>query len=186
MRHERFARRIDKLLQRVRGKGEQRTGEQAYRPFRVWARERLRRLVEQFFAAVPSNGSEVSALHQLRIRGKQLRYGMELVVAAFPEEFRTELYAVTEAMQDRLGAINDLATAVARLAQEAFESSKNLSWRRLLANEQQRLAQSCQEFWAWCTPHLMQGLRDGFEVVLRPDACVSPDKESAALSERHG
>jgi CHAD domain-containing protein len=141
-----LARRIDKLLRRVRVEGEHRAGAPAGQAFRSWTREQLRTMVDQFFAAIPGDAWEVATLHQLRIRGKSLRYGMELVAAAFPETFRTELYAVVEAMQDRLGTIDDLATAVARLEQKARNSSDELSWRRLLANKQWRLAQSRREY----------------------------------------
>jgi CHAD domain-containing protein len=169
LRHEhRCARQVDKLLQRVRSRGSERAGAASPR-FGDWARERLRPVVEQFFGAVPCDRADEAALHQFRIRGKELRYTMELLAGAFPEPFRTKLYPAVEAMQDRLGEINDLATAKARLQQKieaASHSSDSASWRPLLRNEQAQLDQARQQFWAWWTPQRLQELRDGFEAVL--------------------
>jgi CHAD domain-containing protein len=153
-RGHRFARRIDKLLQRVRSRGEETAGAESTR-FGDWARERLRPLVEQFFGAIPSDPTDEAALHRLRVRGKELRYAMELLAGAFPDEFRTGLYPTIEAIQDRLGDINDLATAKARLQQKleaVTGAAEAASWRRLLASEEAQLGQARQAFWDWCTP----------------------------------
>ena len=50
-------------------------------------------------------------LHAFRIEGKQLRYAMEIFAGAFPPAFRGELYPLVEQLQERLGKINDHATA---------------------------------------------------------------------------
>jgi CHAD domain-containing protein len=71
-RGHRFARRIDKLLERVRSRTKEKAGAASAR-FKDWAQERLRPLVEQFFAAVPSDRTDEAALHRLRVRGKELR-----------------------------------------------------------------------------------------------------------------
>src|SRR5262249_32604120 len=106
----RFARRIDKLLDRVRVRTEEdRSG--AATPFARWAHRQLRAVVEPFLRAIPADHTDAAALHQFRIRGKELRYAMELLAGAFPESLRTELYPAVEAIQDRLGEVNDLATA---------------------------------------------------------------------------
>jgi CHAD domain-containing protein len=176
---DRFARRIGKLLQRVRSRGEEKVGGAAAR-FGEWAREHLRRAAERFFGAVPADPADEAALHQLRIRGKELRYQMELLAGAFPDSCRTHLYPTVEAMQDRLGEVNDLATATARLRQKieaAGDRKKAASWRGLLRNEQAELDQARQKFWAWCTPQVLQDLRDGFEALLRePTHPGSPRK----------
>jgi CHAD domain-containing protein len=167
-RKDRFARRIEKLLQRVRSRGEEKSGA-ALPCFEDWARERLRPLVEKFFGAVPTDRADETALHRFRIRGKELRYALELLAGAFPEEFRTRLYSTIEAMQDRLGDINDLAAAKTRLQQKleaASDAAEAAFWRRLLASEQAQFDQARQTFWHWCTAQMLQELRDGFEALL--------------------
>jgi CHAD domain-containing protein len=164
----RFVRRVDKLLRRVRSRGREKAGAASPR-FGAWARERLRPLVKRFFGAVPSDRADEAALHQFRIRGKQLRYSMELFAGGFPEPFQTKLYPAVEGMQDRLGEINDLATAKARLQHKinaASNSSDAASWRRLLPKERAQLDQARQQFWEWCTRQKLRELRDGFEATL--------------------
>jgi CHAD domain-containing protein len=167
-RGDRFARRIDKLLQRVRSRGEDESGAAATR-FRDWARKHVRRAARRFFDAIPADKAHAAALHQLRIRGKELRYLIELLSGAFPCPLRTRLYPTIEAMQDRLGEINDLATATARLRHKieaARDAAEAASWRRLLSNEQEQFDLARQKFWGWCGPELVQDLRDGFEELL--------------------
>jgi CHAD domain-containing protein len=167
-RDRRFARRVDKLVQRVRERGDAKAGGPVP-PFGDWAREHLRPVVERFFRAVPADRADEAALHQFRIRGKELRYALELLAGAFPERVRTELYPAVEAMQDRLGEINDLATAKARLRQKveaATDRSEAAPWRRLLTNEQTQFHGACQAFWEWCTPQMLQDLHAGFEAIL--------------------
>lgn len=176
-REDRFPRRIDKFLERVRSRSEEKSLSEVDR-FGVWAPTRLRPLVERFLASVPVAQADEAALHQFRIRGKQLRYAVEILAGAFAEEFRTRLYPAVEALQDRLGAINDLATAKARLLQkiEAEDDAKAAAgWRRLLADEQRRLDQARREFWDWFTPRMLRELRDGFEVMLgKPTGQANP------------
>lgn len=160
-----FARRIDKLLQKVRSSGEEKTGAASSR-FGNQAQERLGPVVEQFCRAVPSDMTDEAALHQFRIRGKKLRYTMELLAGAFPDEFRTMLYAIIEVMQARLGEINDLATTKTRLQQKleaAGSTAEAVSWRRLLASGQRQFDQARQAFQDWCTPQRLQELCHGFE-----------------------
>jgi CHAD domain-containing protein len=166
-RDHRFERRIDKLLQKVLDRIQDKVGA-APKRFVLWAQEHLSPLVEQFFAAIPSDRTDEAALHRLRICGKQLRYDMELLAGAFPAEFRTELYATIEAMLDRLGEINDLVTAKIWLQKLKAASRKEdaASWRRLLATEEAQLSQVLESFWEWFNPQTRQQLREGFEAML--------------------
>ena len=173
-RGERFARRIDTLLARVgsRAAGSDAAGEAC---FRDWAREQLRPVVDRFFDAVPSDRNDEAALHQFRIREKELRYSVELLAGAFSSAVQTELYPMVEMIQDRLGRINDRATAKDRLQQKidaTDDSADSAPWRRLLESEQRQFDQDCREFWEWCTPQLLQELRIGFQAVLADTAPV--------------
>ena len=71
-----------------------------------------------FFAAVPRDATDLAALHMFRIRGKELRYAMEVLAGAFSDEFRTRLYPIVESIQERLGEVNDLVTAKAKIESE--------------------------------------------------------------------
>ncbi len=89
--------------------------------FGPWARKQLRKSVKAFFAAEPRQLNDLEALHTFRIRGKELRYAMELLVTAFPASFHTRLYPLIERLQDRLGPStttpsrsNDFATGARR------------------------------------------------------------------------
>src|SRR5262249_26825750 len=127
------------------------------------ARERLAPFVEAFFDAAPRNNE---GLHQFRIRGKKLRYVMEALQAAFPEEFRTRLYAAIQNLQDKLCEINDLAMDRTRLEEKIRKtrnSAKAEMWRRLLAEEDAQAEKARQSFWQWCTPEVLQDLKQRFD-----------------------
>lgn len=164
-RDERALRRLEKLLKNVRERSEKSSSAMC---FGDWARQRLRPIVEKFFRAVPVDKTDVVAMHQFRIRGKKLRYAMELLPGAFPEEFRMGLYPIIEAMQDRLGEINDLAMAKVRLHRklELMSEEDAAAWSVVMDREQSRFLETTQRFWAWCTPEKLQELRDNFEQLL--------------------
>ena len=185
-RDDRFAQRIDALLDRVSAGGEEQSG-QALACFADWARERLPVAVGQFFSAVPPDPTDEAALHQFRIRGKELRYAMELLAGAFPEQFRTTLYPTIEALQDRLGEINDLATAKTRLQKKiarADGAADVAAWRRLLTHERAQLDQARRRFWEWCTPTMLHELRQDFATVLGDSHAFSSSEESGPAIER--
>jgi CHAD domain-containing protein len=154
LRHRhRFERHTEKLLRHVRpGHGEER--------FEDWARRNLRPLVEQFFAALPEENASAAAWHRFRIRGKKLRYAMELLAGAFPPGFRDELYPVVSEVQDRLGALNDLETAQAHLRDEAAELTE------LAAEQRAQIGRLREEFRDWFSPQRQVELRAGFEEYL--------------------
>jgi hypothetical protein len=151
----------------VASRGEEQ-GRQAPR-FGGWARERLRGATLEFFAAAPADPNDAAALHQFRICGKQFRYVIELLAAAFPDQLRTQLYPVIEKLQDQLGDINDLVTAQAKLQEKIARARKPAElndWRRLLAAEQVQFEQARQLFWASHTPEMLKELQGGFEALL--------------------
>lgn len=66
------------------------------------------------FAQIASlNNPSSHDLHQLRIAGKRLRYSLEIFHGIFPDDLREEIYPQFEELQERLGTINDHATAQA-------------------------------------------------------------------------
>jgi CHAD domain-containing protein len=72
-------------------------------------------------------------LHQLRIAGKRLRYGIEIIAGCFAPALRDRIYPAVEEMQDILGLANDSQVARERL-QELFldvQSRATQDWKRL-------------------------------------------------------
>jgi CHAD domain-containing protein len=173
LKHEnRLERRIRKLLQRVRRRAKA-DGRPVAPRFGDWARACLRPIVERFFEAVPAEGSDALALHQFRIRGKELRYALELLAGAFPGEVYDQVYAMVETLQDKTGAINDLVTAQARLRRRmhaAGDSIEASHLRQLLASEGAHLDEARQHFRDWWTPQVRERLQAGLDEVLRRSA----------------
>jgi CHAD domain-containing protein len=64
-------------------------------------------LVHEFDGALASPTDDVAALHEVRIRGKQLRYAMEICSPCFAPAFREVLYPAVEDAQEILGDFND-------------------------------------------------------------------------------
>jgi CHAD domain-containing protein len=108
----RLAKRAGKLLTRV-GTGPR--AEIGAVCFGNWAKCRLQAETGEFFQAAAADLSNVDHLHQVRIAGKQLRYTIELLAAGVPDAIRSTVYPMIKDLQDRLGAINDHATAHQRL-----------------------------------------------------------------------
>jgi CHAD domain-containing protein len=124
-------------------------------PFGQWAKRRLAKSVKAFFAAEPPELNNLDALHQFRIRGKELRYSMELLVAAFPSSFQTRLYPLIERMQDRLGEINDHAVALKRFrtwGSETADGALRKYLQQLMRRERKRLRRCVLRFAYWWTP----------------------------------
>jgi CHAD domain-containing protein len=175
--HGRFARRAAQLVERARPRRGRKD-----RPFGAWARAHLRPVVDAFFAAAPAtcaacaqvaqaarDGTDLAALHRFRIAGKKLRYAMELLAGAFPATFREQLYSAVEAIQDRLGEINDLATARLRLHERLAQTEDKQEAGRvkdLLVENEDRLSEARQAFRDWFTPSRCEELRAGFEAIL--------------------
>jgi CHAD domain-containing protein len=133
------------------------------------ARARLTPAVAEFFDAAPTRGADDPALHRFRIRGKRLRYAIELFAGAFPPALRDELYPQVAALQERLGRVNDLATAQARLGKWLADTGDPATvshLRRRLTAVGEELVRARAEFWGWWTPELRDGLRGRFGQVL--------------------
>jgi CHAD domain-containing protein len=164
---DRFAQQIRELLRRVRPRGKKK-GRLKESRFGDWARASLRAMVQKFFKAAPTDGTDLATLHKFRIRGKRLRYGMELLAGAFPRDFREKLYPIVETLQDKLGEINDRATAQVQLRQRiksATDKTEATHLRKRLADERARLEQLRRAFLAWCTPQFLKECRAGFEAL---------------------
>ena len=69
---------------------------------------------------------DLNALHDYRIRAKQLRYTLEWAKSDLPKKPTTEILKELKRIQNRLGAINDHATAIAILSQKKKGLKKQL------------------------------------------------------------
>ena len=129
----------------------------------------LRPLADAFFAALPGDDADDAALHRFRIRGKELRDGLELLAGAFPPAFRDELYPLVATLQEKLGQVNDLATAQRRLGEWLAATGdpaavSHLRRRQAVVGEE--LVRARADFRQWWTPELRAGLRTRFEELL--------------------
>jgi CHAD domain-containing protein len=107
-----LARRTAKLLSRT---GTGRRAEAGTVRFGDWAVCRMQAEAEDFFLFAAADLSDIRTLHQLRIAGKNVRYTIELLGCGLPAALREHVYPMIKDLQDRLGAINDHATAQQRL-----------------------------------------------------------------------
>ncbi len=138
------------------------------RRFADWAPSQLRKTAQRFFAAVPDDLRDVAALHRLRVRGKELRYAIELLAPAFPERLRQETYPLVEAVQERLGRIHDCTVAAQCCEDWALSATDPLQAEQLrnLAGEQRhRLEELLTEFGQWWSSEGGPSLQREFETL---------------------
>jgi CHAD domain-containing protein len=158
-----FAERAAKLVRKVR----LRAGGGSVQ-FAEWAQLRIQTELGDFFQAASGNLEDVDALHKFRIAGKQLRYAGELLAPAFPKSFRSETYPLIQNLQDRLGQINDHASAQVRLQRwidSAEGGGESDCLHEMLAQEQRLLAQTRNEFFAWWNGKREKELRKALKVL---------------------
>lgn len=130
-------------------------------PLGPWARSRLDQAINRFYEASPKKSDNLKALHRFRVRGKELRYAMELLSTVFPPDFRTSLYPRVTQLQDKLGELNDHATAGQHFARWSDETdSRRLEkyLRKLISRESEELDKSIARFRKWWTPEYAENL----------------------------
>jgi hypothetical protein len=100
---------------------------------------------------------------------------MELLAGAFPAPFRDELYPVVGTLQEKLGLVNDLAVAQARLDKRIArtgDAAELSELRRRAAAAGEELARAREDFGGWWTPGARDALRARFEEVLGSSGSV--------------
>jgi CHAD domain-containing protein len=181
-----FKNQIRKLVRSVRWRPDR--PEPNYVDF---ARAALRSSVTDFFATAATDLSTSEALHALRIAGKRLRYGMELYAGAFDQPFRTEVYPVFKDVQDRLGEINDHATA-ARLfgawLKAVCDTALVTELDGLIERESTQVQDKKAQFCQWWTPARAAELRQSFDRFIAPqgtngEAMCSTTGEAAETAD---
>lgn len=138
-------------------------------PFAPWAKERLWKTYESFLAAEPPRGPNIETLHRFRIEGKRLRYAMEATAPALNASFLNEAYPLVEALQDKLGVINDHRVAREDLSRmmRGAKRKKRETLEQWIATEEQALVDAVQDFRLWWGPDLQQRLHCLFESALK-------------------
>ena len=116
-----------------------------------FARASLRQSVEAAFGLTRQGFADDQALHQFRIAIKALRYEMELLAGAFPQDFRREAYRQVAELQQYLGEVNDHYTTAAAYARWQASASSTLAraLEQELEHEQKALAAARARFDLW-------------------------------------
>ena len=101
--------------------------------------------------------------------GKNLRYAMELLSAAFGSQLRNKAYPPLETLQDQLGRVNDHVSPLIRIGhwiEENDDEERAKYLVEMLKSEQDQLKESCRSFAAWWSAERRDRLREVFEEVL--------------------
>ncbi len=179
-RKNRFRRKMYGLLTGVRPHGKRQKTQDV--SFHNWAETQLAQAADNFFAALPNQNSDLSALHQFRIRGKQLRYTLELLASAFGPELREEQYPVVQKLQEQLGQINDCVSADARLRRWRRKADSPVDQElldKLIDRQRAQLDDAIAEYRSWWTLERTERLRQGLAALI----CVGEPAFRAAAEE---
>ncbi len=166
-----FRRRLSGLVRRVR----LRTRDEPFKEptYAAAAQSALEPRVRRFFLASETDLGDYTLLHAFRIEAKHLRYAMEVFAGAFDSSIRTELYPLVADLQERLGTINDHATAQQRfnhwLEEAHQEDELRPALESLLAEERSALKAAHGEFLDWWKPDRRDDLRKRFTSALDMD-----------------
>lgn len=113
----------------------------------------------------------IAQLHQLRIAGKRLRYSIELFYGAFASEMRTDVYPLVEKLQDRLGRLNDHATAQAMFQlwlADLPPGERAAYLARLIVAEYDAASEIRHDFLEWWTTEQVATLESRLSALLHP------------------
>lgn len=139
--------------------------------FETFARMTFQPIIDRFFAAGQGDLRDIDALHQMRIEGKTVRYAMELLSPAFEEPFREQIYPIFAKVQDKLGSINDHASAISfyrDLLDSAGLDQSRAIIEQMLDLEVTELQSSRLAFLKWWTPARIARMQSQFDAVLQP------------------
>jgi CHAD domain-containing protein len=172
---KRFPRRAERFVKRVRLRAD--AAQPCDERLGCLARAALGRLVVPYLQAAAAEMSDAEALHAFRIQSKQVRYAMEIFGGAFDADFRQQLYPIVEALQDRLGAINDHVTAQQYLADWRAETCSCALQGAIdvgIEEERRWFEASRGEFLAWWTSDRRDELRRHFARYVELDTSGTP------------
>ena len=169
-----FRRQIDELVNAIRPRGK-RSNQLTKQPLGDWAKHELANSAARFVKATPEKPYYLDALHRFRIRGKALRYAIELVSVVLDSQIREFVYPVIQELQERLGTINDCAVSYARLSdwvETAGDKARERFFAKFLKRERRRCDAAIKSFAHWWTPELSHWITDSLmdprETTIKP------------------
>lgn len=139
--------------------------------FVQFGRSALQAASQDVFRLTGVSQPTIAQLHQLRIAGKRLRYSIELFHGAFAPEMRTDVYPMVEKLQDRLGKLNDHATAQAmfqRWLADLPPGERAAHLARLIVEEFDAAQAIRREFLEWWTTQQVAALESHLSALLHP------------------
>jgi CHAD domain-containing protein len=175
---DRFIRKTAKLLAGVKWQQK----DQSPARFRDWATQQLDAAAASFFSAMPTDASDKAALHQFRIRGKELRYTTELLMSAFGPELRNCQYPIVEELQERLGRVQDHVTAIGHLCEWADDkryAEHEAVLRELAEEERERLIDEIRDYQLWWSDERAEELRIGLSRANAREEVVTETSQAA-------
>jgi CHAD domain-containing protein len=171
-----FSRRTEKLLDRVRWRGD---GEEP--TFAALASQRLSTAANEFFSAAHERPKHADKLHELRIAGKRFRYAIELFAAVAPP-LRDDVYPIIEEVQERLGKANDHSVAAKRISEwrdlHAANGDVPEGIARAIKRERRKATKSSNEFHAWWTPDRTSDVERRFREAMQSAVKNAENTES--------
>lgn len=167
-----------------------RSGSASENSFRQAAAEGLRGFVHPLLATREEELTTVDRLHDLRLAGKHLRYGMEFFSTALDPLLVENAGAILVKLQDRLGTINDLHEIIRLIDARAAshpdaEPEAMCELRRRFTD---RLAISIEEFHIWWSKLGHQELEEVFDALIERSSRFNPDQphDEARVPNRAG
>ena len=166
---ERLRQIIDELGDSINGAGKSMT-------LRELAVSMLTTLQHEFEQGARGDLHAYEALHQVRIKGKHLRYAMEIFESCFDAGLRLRVYPSIADMQEILGTANDSHVAGVMLDQlrQRMERIQPAAWKRyrtaieqLQAYHRRRMPQQRQLFEEWWEKWQSSGLSAALSKWLR-------------------
>jgi CHAD domain-containing protein len=112
--------------------------------------------IDAFRAAAAADLTDTAALHRFRLRGKRLRYTLELLAADETGGLAMPLIGLLRDLQEQLGHINDHATArdiLASVAGTTVDSGACDQAGQLAERETRALEEEKRVFMTWWTEH---------------------------------
>lgn len=157
---ERIERLATKILCGVRPRRAE--AEHLLEPLDKFVRRRLRFVQREFFNGVEIATRNSTRLHAFRLRAKKLRDWLELLSPGLPAGTCHEAIKTTKKLSQRLGEINDHATAEILLCgwrQGLGERSAARALKRICKSERESLQQSLDSFSRWWSKRRLKRLR---------------------------
>lgn len=134
--------------------------------FGSYASRHLKPMVTDFFTVADRSLRNVTQMHALRIRGKKLRYALEIFAAALPRRAVSRCRKSLELLQESLGEFTDHTAAADRLARWARSADAGANRAFLLMlrrDETARAAEARRQFSRWWNTARRRSLRKRLE-----------------------